>query len=74
MQNNEYDIAWQIRRSSDAQKDYCERNNDPFFARGLEICPSCHSNIYTGKYGYTYEEASTMLITSCPHCGFSFCD
>lgn len=79
MTDREYDIE----ASAQAQTTYCDRNNLPCFAPRDGYCPHCEKNIYTlyiyhGKVDYrvgiSTEEAGKRLITSCPHCHYSFTD
>lgn len=78
----EYDV----RTSIICQRKYCEQHNYPHFAPSDGVCYRCHNNIYlprttrnpvTGKDTYTgiaTFQAGCQLITSCPHCNYSFCE
>lgn len=76
-----YDII----KSIQAQKKYCEENEAPHFAPQSGNCWSCRKNIYEpheyagwngGKYtsGITVEKVGSELVTGCPHCNRSYCD
>lgn len=66
------------RLASAAQRKYCSDYDTPLFAPSNGICYHCGFNIYmptngvTGPRGITVEDASKKLITSCPHCNYSF--
>jgi len=55
-----------------AQEKYCKQNMQTHFAP--QRCFRCKQNIYEDaeKKGVTLKEASTKLITGCPHCNYSF--
>ena len=63
-----------------AQREYCEAHETPMFAPSNGICYRCANNIYLPHkyrdhdtvYGITIEDAGKRLITSCPHCNYSF--
>jgi len=63
-----------------AQKKYQDDKNLPDFAPRDGSCFKCKFNIYreidhgSHKTGISLEEASTQLITGCPHCNRSYCD
>jgi len=56
------------------QKEYCKRNNLPYFAPANGICFKCHNQIYAGPAAITPEEAGTTLVTGCPYCRRSYVD
>lgn len=67
------------------QRQYCERTGAPHFAPKSGICWNCNRIIYetSEKVGYlgekvitgiSVEEASTSLVTGCPHCFRSYCE
>ena len=62
------------------QKKHQIIHNLPNFAPKSGICCHCKQNIYsqidhgTFKTGISVEEASSSLITECPHCHKSYCD
>lgn len=63
-----------------AQKEYCEKNKLPHFAP-TRYCWSCNRDIYeeyVRESGFTtgisVQQASSSLITGCPHCHRSYCD
>ena len=64
-----------------AQDSYCTQHEVPMFAPSDGICYHCGRNIYDpityrGRedhtYGISVEEAGKRLISSCPHCNYSF--
>ena len=62
-----------------AQQDYCEAHEAPMFAPTGGLCFRCGYNIYLpvngsrgAVHGITVEDAGKRLITSCPHCNYSF--
>lgn len=63
-----------------AQEAYCDQHEFPMYAPANGICYRCGMNIYIPKsfrdhdavYGFSVEDASKQLITSCPHCNYSF--
>jgi len=63
-----------------AQEDYCNEHELPMFAPANGICYRCCNNIYDPityrdhdkVYGISVEDAGNQLITSCPHCNYSF--
>lgn len=82
---------YNVQKSVEAQRKYCEENKLPHFAPGTGRCYKCNKNIYeatereqrnwqtkeiTGSYmqGISVEQASSELITGCPHCNRSYCD
>lgn len=76
---------YDITKSIQAQKKYCEENDVPHFAPHSGNCWSCRKNIYEpreysgwngGTYtsGITVEKAGSELVTGCPHCNRSYCD
>lgn len=64
----------------EAQKKYCDENGLPLFAN--KNCPHCGKDTFGAyrvcgdeyRYGYSVELAGKTLITSCPFCGYSYCD
>jgi len=67
--------------AAEAQKHYCDRQEVPLYAPANGWCSRCGRNIYEpytyrGKeeqtYGISVDEAGSRLITSCPHCNYSF--
>lgn len=76
---------YDIPKSIEAQKKYCEEKKAPHFAPQSGRCWSCNQNIYapiekpawnggTRTSGITVEKAGSGLITGCPHCNRSYCD
>jgi len=59
-----------------AQMDYCKEHGYPCFVIPTGVCYNCHKPIFdeTGKNGYTYEEAKSVLITNCRNCSYTYCD
>lgn len=62
-----------------AQRKYCDSHDCPDFSPHGGSCYRCGRNIYLptngsngAVFGITVEEAGKRLITSCPHCNFSF--
>lgn len=62
-----------------AQQAYCDKNEVPMFAPHNGLCCNCSRDIYlptNGSHGavlgVTLEQAGNTLITSCPHCAYSF--
>ena len=86
MESNVENVEYNVKKSITAQKEYCERENLPYFAPLDGRCWRCgyniyqkmgHQSSYNGKSFYTgipTEKAGTFLITGCPHCNKSFCD
>lgn len=69
------------RLASAAQRNYCEEREEPMFAPPDGNCYRCGFNIYMPKNGsrgsvsgITVNDAASRLITSCPHCNYSFVD
>ena len=66
-------------KAGDAQKKFQKENGFPDFAPRDGYCWSCKKDIYSeidhGKYktGKSVEEASSQLITGCPHCNRTYC-
>lgn len=64
----------------EAQEAYCRKRGRPFFApKGDGRCFHCGQNIYKPRRdnstsGISVERAGAALITSCPHCYYSFVD
>lgn len=61
-------------KASNAQEEYCRRNNAPHFAPNANIdyrCYHCGRNIY-GRGGWSVEYAAKHLVTGCPFCHYSF--
>ncbi len=73
---------YDIPKSIEAQKKYCEDNKAPHFAPQNGRCWSCGNNIYAPKErqncgtpsGITVEKAGSELVTGCPHCYRTYCD
>lgn len=62
-------------KANRAQIKYCDEHECPVFAPMNGVCYRCGYNIYlptNGKGGITVEDAGRKLITSCPHCSYSF--
>lgn len=59
---------------------YCNEHGMPFFVPNDGRCYRCNNNIFTPIYsgrrtnGISCEQAANSLITSCPHCNYSFAD
>jgi len=75
------DLIFDPTEAAKAQEAYCDRNEVPMYAPANGICYRCGRNIYDritclggGKksYGISVEVAGRSLITSCPHCNYSF--
>ena len=65
----------------EAQEQFCSDHDIPYFAPESGYCARCGSNIFMEvtrpdgtRSGIPVEGAGLMLITSCPHCHYSFCD
>jgi len=59
----------------EAQKEYCDKINVPYFAPRDGICWSCGHTIFGTEINqYTKKEAAETLITSCPICSRTYCD
>lgn len=56
-----------------AQQTLCRSRRYPMFAPASGQCPSCGGMIFEAG-GYSLEHAGNYLITSCPFCGYSFCE
>lgn len=82
-------LLFNVQARIKAQAEYCERTGAPHFAPKSGICWSCKSNIYekkektynkgteyeqTVESGISIEQASSKLVTGCPHCNRSYCD
>ncbi|WP_146752107.1 hypothetical protein [Paenibacillus taichungensis] len=78
---------YDIPKSIEAQKKYCEDKKAPHFAPQSGRCWNCNQNIYSsgrsvwrGKMeeresaGISVDKAGTELVTGCPHCHRSYCD
>jgi ribosomal protein S27AE len=69
-----------ISKSIEAQREFCERTGAPHFAPHKGVCWKCGRNIYnevdkgTYKTGISVEAAASRLVTGCPHCNRSYCD
>lgn len=50
-------------KSIEAQKKYCEENQDPHFAPYSGICWSCNRNIYQ-PVGWKYENGRKVQVSS----------
>lgn len=57
--------------ASECQRIYCQEYGFPWVAP-IKCCPRCGFDIYDSEKGYTKEQAATQMITSCPHCHYSF--
>jgi hypothetical protein len=64
-----------------AQRKLCDEKKWPHFAPSNGICYKCRRQIYSPverQVGFTsgvsVEQASTELVTGCPHCYMSYCD
>ena len=77
------DLIFDPTEAAKAQEAYCDRNEVPMYAPANGICYRCGRNIYdpityrgheNKTYGISVEVASRSLITSCPHCNYSFVD
>lgn len=55
----------------EAQKQYCDEHEAPFFAPLNGICWSCKKQIFNI---IPVETARSSLITGCPNCHRSYCD
>ena len=73
--NTNFDPA----KAAAEQEKYCSETERPLFAPHDGICYNCGRNIYLptngprgAVLGITVEEASTRLVTGCPHCHYSF--
>lgn len=67
------------KKAAAAQREYCEKQECPMFAPSDGLCYRCGRNIYLptngsngAVFGITVENASSTLVTGCPHCNFSF--
>lgn len=79
-----------VDKSKSAQEKYCKETGRPHFAPADGRCYRCNKQIYeqmerkrknfTGEVIGTYttgisvEQASTELVTGCPHCNWSYCE
>lgn len=61
----------EVREKINSQKKFCEENKLPFFVDSDGFCFSCHHHIWDR---ISLEQASSELITGCPHCSRSYCD
>lgn len=53
---------------------YCDDHDLPVFAPPSGVCYMCSHQIFGGRFGFSKEQAGSMLITYCPYCDFSFVD
>lgn len=72
-----YDCA----SAMEAQRAFCDAQELPHFAPFDGVCYHCGRNIYSPEKrrnglvcGVSVEDASSRLITGCPHCAMSFCE
>lgn len=71
---------YDVQKSIEAQKRYCEEKGYPHFAPRSGVCWNCRRQIYEavnnkyGETGITTEKAGRELVTGCPHCNRSYCD
>lgn len=76
----EQEKTYDIRKSCEAQAKYLRDTGTPDFPPANGRCWRCGKNIYeqidhgTYKSGISVEEASTRLVTGCPHCHRSYVD
>lgn len=76
--------VYNVPKSVNGQKRYCEEHDAPHFAPKSGVCWKCNRNIYEkciqkNTYGerttgITTHVASTQLVTGCPHCNRTYCD
>lgn len=72
--------TYNVAKAIENQREYCETNNVPMFIETDGICYRCRKNIFepftSGGFvsGITKERAGKALITSCPHCRYTFVD
>ena len=75
------DLIFDPTAAAKAQEDYCRQQEVPMFAPASGICARCGRNIYDPityrghedkTYGFSVANAGIQLITSCPHCNYSF--
>ena len=72
--------TYNVGRACAAQAKYLRDTNTPDFPPANGRCWRCGNNIYeqidhgTHKTGISVEEASSRLITGCPHCHRSYVD
>lgn len=66
-------------QATKAQEAYCDEHECPMFAPRNGLCYRCGRNIFLptnardgAVFGITVESAGKRLITSCPHCNYSF--
>lgn len=60
---------WETEEKINLQRQYCLLKNTPMFAPNTEVSYCCKKNIWEK---ISKEEASTKLISGCPHCHWSF--
>ena len=75
------DLIFDPTEAAKVQEAYCNQREIPMFAPSDGICFHCGRNIYDpityrGRedktYGISVEADGKQLITSCPHCNYSF--
>lgn len=78
-------MEYNVEKSIQRQREFCEKKGFPHFAPGNGVCWKCHEQIYQAKErlgwgGKTYttgigtKRAGEELVTGCPHCNISYCD
>ena len=78
--NNKNMSRFNTNQAAKAQSDLCAVKGYPHFAPYSGVCWSCKRNIFQeidrGKYktGISVKQASSTLITGCPHCNRTYCD
>ena len=63
----------EIKKSIEAQKNYCQENRLPFFAPYDGKCYRCGHQLF-GEDGISLKGAGNFHITGCPVCHYSFCE
>lgn len=76
--------TYNVAKAIENQRKYCETNDVPMFIETDGICYRCRKNIFEPFIsvgdtcgfvsGITKERAGKALITSCPHCRYTFVD
>ena len=61
----------ELKKKIEAQKEFCERTEAPFFAPYDGICWACHHQVFDRL---TEDQCKNSLITGCPWCNRSYCD
>ena len=78
-------MEYNVEKSIERQRAYCERHEYPHFAPGNGVCWKCHEQIYQPKErpgwngrkyttGIGTKSAGEVLVTGCPHCNVSYCE